>query len=101
MDFFDHSKIDRVDRPQVMRVQSRQMEFRKVSTWRRQHGHTIFKFNTKTKEIAPAEIENEAFINMQRQVFTHGKIIIEKDCIYIEALNRKNVIKHLKREGLL
>lgn len=101
MEFFDFFKNKKVDKPEAAMVQSRQLEFKKVSTWRPQRGHTIFKFNTKTKELARAEIQRTALIDIRQQVHYEKKIFVEKDCIYIEALNKKNAIKQLRREGLL
>lgn len=101
MDFFDHRKDERVERPQVMRVVNRQHEYKKVGQWRPQRGHTIFEVNTVTMEIEPAEITHVLSFDIRGGTETKDRINVKKDCIYIEALNKKNVIKQLKREGLL
>lgn len=101
MDFFDHRKDERVERPQVMRVVNRQHEYKKVAQWRPQRGHTIFEVNTKTMEIVPAKIAHVLSFDIRGGTVTNDRINVRKGCIYIEALNKKNVIKQLKREGLL
>ena len=102
MEFFNKPGGGRVDRPQVMKVEPRRHEFKRVQVWRRQPGHTVFSFNTVTKEIRVAEIKAEPVINaMTRSAEVKRKIFVEKDCIYVEALNKKNVIKLLRRDGLL
>ena len=82
-------------------VQKRQHEQKKVATWRRMPGHTVFSFNTKTKELKVAKLVEEVAISFSRTAVSNRRIYVEKDCIYIEALNRKNAEKQLRREGLI
>ena len=51
-------------------------------------GHTLYKYNKVTGEISKAPVLNDA-------------VITEPDCIYRQALNKKNFIKRLKREGII
>ena len=60
---------------------------------------SLWSFNKKTKEIKLAEYKKEDtynFMNMGKK--QPRKVSVEKDCIYIQALNKKNVIKILKRD---
>lgn len=50
-------------------------------------GHTLFEYNKETGDIKAIE--------------TNGTVIIEPNCIYRQALNKKNFIKRLKREGVI
>jgi hypothetical protein len=82
-----------------------------------QKGHVIFEYNRETKQILVADYEppkenifwDEA-VGMYYQVKvnkidifnaqtkTVSKVIQRKNCIYISALNKNNVIKILKRD---
>lgn len=64
-------------------------------------GYTIFEYNMETKEIVPAVYQTEdAYIldlsNLSNPVNSR-KLHLNKGCIYVEALNIKNAIKHLKK----
>ena len=55
-----------------------------------------------TKEIKVAELEEPDTINFKDlKKIGNTRIIIEKDCVYRQALNKKNFIKILKREGII
>lgn len=62
----------------------------------------MFEFNYKLKTIVEAifdEVPAVKFTDAKLGVKTSSKKITKKeDCIYISALNKKNVIKILKRE---
>lgn len=100
MEFFDHSK-EKVNKSEIQKVQRVQSEYKKVATWRRQPGHTVFSFNTSSKELKRADMANVAEIDMKQNVVYRRRINVEKDCIYIEALNMKNAIRCLRKEGYL
>lgn len=51
-------------------------------------GLTLFMYNKVTGAIAPAPVAD-------------GKVIMEKDCIYLQALNAKNFKKKLRRKGII
>jgi hypothetical protein len=75
------------------------------------NGHKLFEYNKDTKEIILAKIKdvpkkyptilktnNINFFAKHRGLQTTGKVEIKQNCIYISALNKKNVIKILKRD---
>lgn len=65
-------------------------------------GHTIFSFNIHTGEIKPAEIISiEPEINPYGYVVSPKRtlIVVELDCIYRQALNKKSLIRKLRKEG--
>ena len=101
MEFFDIPGMGRISSNEVRRVKRPAIEQKKVATWRRQPGHTVFSFNTKTKELKVATLVEHAAITFSRTVARQTRIYVEKDCIYVEALNRKNAVKQLRREGLV
>lgn len=58
-------------------------------------GHTLFEINLGTKEIKPAKFETELVLDLNSKDNFNKKVIINKDCVYISALNRANVVKKL------
>lgn len=66
----------------------RPMDLKYIGRQVKTPGHTLFKYNKVTGEICKAPVLNDA-------------VITEPDCIYRQALNKKNFIKRLKREGII
>lgn len=89
------SPFARQDRQEVK--QKQQNEYKKIGYLKHQNGHTLFSYNTKTHEWKVAEIQKTAYINFDRSVVKNAKVTVEKDCVYIEALNLKNAKKRLAR----
>lgn len=63
----------------------------------KQHrGHTLFEINKNTGEISKAEyLHIEAHFDDKLNKTTHKKVRMKKDCYYVSALNKKNVIKKI------
>lgn len=63
-------------------------------------GHTLFEVNTITGEIKKAKYE-KTDIDFEKAkegiIVKKRKVIIKPNCIYVSALNIKNVIKKLKK----
>lgn len=89
-----------LSKEQIEYLQKQQQEYRLVGKVRKRTGHTLFSFNTKTKEIKVAEIKHEVKLANGMAVKT-AKIAVKPDCYYEQALNEKNFIKRLKKKGLL
>ena len=65
-------------------------------------GHTLFSYNTKTKEIKVAPIQYSKDVDFMTKTALHKpKIVIEPFCVYRQALNKRNFVKRLKREGII
>lgn len=64
------------------------MNLRHVGRQKRKPGHTLYMYNIGTGEIKKAPVLD-------------GAVVTEPDCVYRQALNEKNFIKKLKREGLM
>lgn len=80
----------------------RQHEFKLIGRQRRVPGHTLFSLDLKTGEIKPAPIERSTVIDYRTKEPTHrDRIVVEPHCVYRQALNKKNFIKILKREGII
>jgi len=68
-----------------------------VGTIHPHKGHKLFEINLKKETIDEAKFEEVPFIfseDVDKQK-KKRKLIINEDCIYISALNRKNAVKHL------
>lgn len=87
---------------EITQKQQKQHEFKLVARQRKVPGHTLFCFNLRTGEIKPAPIERATAVDFRtREPIHKDRITIEPLCIYRQALNRKNFIKILVREGIL
>ena len=64
------------------------LNLKHVGQQKKRPGHTLFKYNIETGEIRQTPVIN-------------GTVITEPNCIYRQALNQKNFVKKLRREGVL
>lgn len=63
-----------------------------------QRGHRLFEVNTNTGEIKEAYYDTKDFvIGKDMKAFKSKSLTINNDCIYIGAINKKNVIKKIKK----
>lgn len=75
-------------------------ELKHVGTLRPKRGHRVYEVNISTFEINEATYEEETdFVlgNDKMKNSKRKKLVMNKDCIYIPALNVKNVIKKLNK----
>jgi len=101
MDIHELPVKDNLSGEQIEYLQKQQNEFKHIGKLKKVPGHTLFSFNRKTKEIKPAKFENECALGFDKKVVTKIKCVVEPDCFYDQALNKKNFVKRLKRYGLL
>ena len=58
-------------------------------------GHTLFSINKKTYEIKKAEFKKlEAIWSGVKQ---NREVMVEEGCLYVMALNKKNLMKKLRK----
>lgn len=73
-----------------------------LGTLKLKKGHKMFEVNMKLKTIEPATFDNPPAIKFtDAQIGVKSakkKITINQDCVYITSLNKKNIIKILKRD---
>lgn len=101
MNFDELPVKDYLSGEQIEYLVKKQHEYKHIGKLRKVPGHTLFSFNRKTKEIKPATFEREVSIGMDKQPIYKTRCVIESDCFYEQALNRKNFVKKLIRLGLL
>ena len=67
-----------------------------------QKNHTLFEVNLKLKTIEIAEFDELPAIKfeeaMKGNIITQKKVTKKENCVYISALNKKNVLKILMRD---
>ncbi len=92
--------LDEKAKTEFCQQEKREIKF--LGKMRRNTSHTLFSYNLVTKEIKVAELEEPDTINLKDlKKISNTRIIIEKDCVYRQALNKKNFVKILKREGII
>ena len=83
-------------------VQKQQQEFYLIGNMRRIAGITLFSYNKETGEVKVAAMEKSIEIDYKtKKPVEKAKVVVEKNCIYGQALNKKNFIRHLVRRGII
>ena len=80
--------------------QKKQQEYKLVGRARRISGHTMFSYNMETGEVKRAILETCDTVLFNGKALHPNKIQVERNCYYEQALNEKNFIKRLKRNGI-
>ena len=100
MNFFEQGKKNLTQETEIEILQKQKHEQVFIGSTKKVPGHTMFSFNTVTKEIKVAPVKREVMIDYRTRTPKYKEsIIVEKDCTYHQALNKKNFIKVLKRYG--
>lgn len=99
MNLTPHEQQKDSDDVRIEQVVKKKNKFHLIGSQRKIKGHTLFAFNTVTKEIKVAPMERKMFFGFNGNVIYKNEITIEKDCIYLQALNEKNARKILVRMG--
>lgn len=99
MNLTPHEQQKDSDDLRIEQVVKKKNEFHLIGSQRKIKGHTLYAFNTVTKEIKVAPIERMMFLGFDGAVIYKNEITVEKDCIYLQALNEKNARKRLVRMG--
>lgn len=76
-------------------------ELHLIGSQRKIKGHTLYAFNTVTKEIKVAPVERKMFFGFNGNMTYKNELTVEKNCIYLQALNEKNARKRLIRMGYI
>ena len=102
MNTFDPILKDSLPKTQIEQMQQRQHELVLIKREPIVPGHTLFSYNTESHEIKKAPIQYCRDVDfMTKEPLHRPKIVIEPHCVYRQALNKKNFIKRLKREGII
>lgn len=101
MNLIPHKQQKDSDDLRIEQVIKKKNEFHLIGSQRKIKGHTLYAFNTVTKEIKVAPVERMFFFGFNGNVTYKNKLTVEKDCIYLQALNEKNARKRLIRMGYI
>lgn len=102
MEIFDTPQKDQMQKDEIEVLDKQKHEFKLIGRQRKVPGHTMFSFNLKTGKIKVAPIERSKVCDFRtREPIYNERIVVEPDCIYRQALNRKNFVKRLVREGII
>lgn len=101
MNLIPHEQQKDSDDVRIEQVVKKKNEFHLIGSQRKIKGHTLYAFNTVTKELQVAPMERKMFLGFDGAVIYKNKITVEKDCIYLQALNEKNARKRLIRMGYI
>lgn len=102
MEIFDTTQKDQMSKEQIEVLDKQKHEFKLIGRQCKVPGHTMFSLNIKTGEIKVTPVERSKVCDFStRKPIYKERIVIEPDCLYRQALNRKNFIKRLVREGIL
>ena len=83
----------------IEQVIKKKNEFHLIGSQRRIPGHTLFCFNEATKKIKVAPMVQKVELGMDGNPVYKNNVTVEKDCVYVQALNEKNARKKLIKMG--
>ena len=98
--------IDLLEKDKLEIVKQQQSKIQKVleSTLRPNKGHTLFEVNLTENTIEIAKFDELPNLKwedaLKGQISVQKKITKKPNCIYISALNKKNVLKILERNNI-
>lgn len=102
MEIFDIPQKEQMQKDEIEVLDKQKHEFKLIGQVRKVPGHTMFCINLKTGEIKVAPTERSKVCDFRtREPIYKERIVVEPDCLYRQALNRKNFIKRLIREGII
>lgn len=97
--FGDKNKIQN----EIKASQDQKKTIKMIGSQRKIKGHTLFEYNTKTGELTKAKykvddtIEINSLSSNPKESVKRRKVIINEHCIYFQALNMANAIRHLNK----
>lgn len=99
MELFKLTQDKERDDARIELSEQKKHEYHYLGSAKKNPHLSLWSFNKETKEIKLAEYKkDDAYDFMNMGNLQPRKVSVEKDCIYIQALNKKNVIKVLKRD---
>lgn len=82
-------------------VKKNQQEYHLIGRAIARAGHTLFEYNKETHTVRRAEIKRTMYVSDFKtgEVVFNNRCEVRRNCMYLQALNIKNAIKILRREG--
>lgn len=82
-------------------VAKKQKEYHLIGQQRKTPGHTLFEFNKKTKELKLAQVTRRALWGFEGSAKFETRTDVHEDCFYLQALNKRNAEKKLRKLGMI
>lgn len=97
-------KLDEIVKPEqeVHQDKKDQVEYKLIGSLKYRPGHTLFIYDREKGVVEEAPVQGGSLsldYKTGRLVKNPKKLTIKKGCIYVSALNKKNAIKKLIKEG--
>lgn len=84
------------DKIEISVQQKQQIEREFIGSLKPKNGHIVFEINVKTGKIIPAVFDDLGIIKFTGEAFKKT-ITINKDCVYISAMNKTNALKKFRK----
>ena len=101
MNLTPHLQEKDIDGLRTEQVQKKKNEFHWIGEIKRVKGHTLFCFNKVTKKLKVAPMNQECMLGFYISDIYKRNVVVEKDCVYVQALNEKNARKKLIKMGYI
>lgn len=93
-------KSDNLNQDKIEIQKQVKQEYKLIDSCMYFKGHILFEFNKETKEIKPAKFKCISdTIEFNHNPLKKREVFINQNCFYIQALNRENAIKKLRKIG--
>ena len=82
-------------------VKKNQQEYHLIGSTIARSGHTLFEYDKETHKVRRADIKRTMYVRDFKtgEVVFSNRCEVRRNCMYLQALNIKNAIKILRREG--
>lgn len=82
-------------------VKKNQQEYHLIGRTIARAGHTLFEYDKETHKVRRAEIKRTPYVSDFKtgKVLFYNRCEARRNCMYLQALNIKNAIKRLRRDG--
>ena len=91
----------KADRIEIVAEQQQKKEIKLIDSQRKIRGLILWEFNYKTRELIPAKFQPLSVMisggSARIETTEVSKVMVNENCIYLQALNRKNAIKQLNK----
>lgn len=91
-----------IDKIEIQAEQQQRKEIKLIGQLKKIAGLTLFEYNTTTKEVKPAtyskvDYKLESLSEKPEEMQVNYKVLIREECMYIQALNKKNALKKINK----
>lgn len=100
MKLFD---LDAKPKSEVKQKKQQEQEYKYIGSIRHNRGHILYAINKKTLEVHEAEYISKKTLTWKEalKIYLGGhvkrEVQVERDCFYIEAMNKENALKKYKK----